>query len=65
MTDHPEFKTEFIQSNGLTFEVLTCGVGDGLALCLHGFPEVAMSWRQQLPALLSMGYRVWAPQQRG
>ena len=65
MTDHPEFETEFIQSNGLTFEVLTCGVGDDLALCLHGFPEVAMSWRQQLPALLGMGYRVWAPQQRG
>ena len=60
-----EITTEFIQANGLTFEVLTCGRGDALALCLHGFPEVAESWRVQMPALAAMGYRVWAPNQRG
>ena len=65
MTDSPKFEVEFVQANGLTFEVLTCGEGDTLALCLHGFPEVALSWREQLPALRKMGYRVWAPQQRG
>jgi len=31
-----------------------------LALCLHGFPEHAISWRHQIPALARMGYRVWA-----
>lgn len=57
--------TEFVQANGLNFEVLTCGEGDTLALCLHGFPEVALSWREQMPVLAGMGYRVWAPNGRG
>ncbi len=60
-----KLQTEFIQANGLTFEVLTCGTGDTLALCLHGFPEVALSWREQMPLLAALGYRVWAPNQRG
>ena len=58
-------QTEFFEANGLTFEVLTCGAGETLALCLHGFPEVALSWREQMVTLASMGYRVWAPNQRG
>ncbi len=60
-----ELKTIFVESNGLSFEVLTCGEGETLALCLHGFPEVALSWREQMLALAEMGYRVWAPNQRG
>ena len=58
-------ETEFVAANGLTFEVLTCGTGDRLALCLHGFPELALSWREQMPVLAALGYRVWAPNQRG
>lgn len=58
-------KTEFIDANDIRFEVLTCGTGDTLALCLHGFPEVALSWREQMFTLAAMGYRVWAPNQRG
>ncbi len=61
----PEVRTEFIESNGLRFEVLTCGEDPRLALCLHGFPEVADSWREQMHALAELGYRVWAPNQRG
>lgn len=60
-----ELTTEFIPANGLRFEVLTCGTGEHLALCLHGFPEVALSWREQMFALADRGYRVWAPNQRG
>jgi pimeloyl-ACP methyl ester carboxylesterase len=56
---------ETIRANGLDFEVLTAGEGDKLALCLHGFPEHAQSWRNQIPLLTGMGYRVWAPNQRG
>jgi pimeloyl-ACP methyl ester carboxylesterase len=56
---------EFIQSNGQSFEVATCGTGDRLALCLHGFPEHALSWSKQLPVLAQLGYRAWAPNQRG
>ena len=43
-----EIRTEFIEANGHRFEVLACGEGDALALCLHGFPEVALSWREQM-----------------
>ena len=34
-------------------------------LLAHGFPELAYSWRHQLPALAAAGYRVVAPDQRG
>ncbi len=56
---------ETIRANGLNFEVLSAGSGDRLALCLHGFPEHAISWRHQFAPLLRLGYRVWAPNQRG
>lgn len=54
-----------VTANGLTFEVVEAGSGDHLALCLHGYPELAYSWRHQIPVLAAMGYRVWAPNQRG
>lgn len=54
-----------VAANGLTFEVAEAGEGDHLALCLHGFPELNFSWRYQLPLLAELGYRVWAPNQRG
>lgn len=54
-----------VEANGLTFEVAEAGAGDHLALCLHGFPELNYSWRHQMPLLAKMGYRVWAPNQRG
>lgn len=41
------------------------GNGNRLALCLHGFPEHAYSWRYQMPLLAKLGYRVWAPNLRG
>ncbi len=58
-------RTLFVKANGLRFEVLEEGAGDRLALCLHGFPEHAVSWRHQAPVLAAMGYRVWAVNQRG
>lgn len=60
-----DFSIIRVNANGLTFEVAEAGVGDQLALCLHGFPELNYSWRHQLPLLAKMGYRVWAPNQRG
>ena len=36
-------QTKFVEANGLRFEVLGQGIGDRLALCLHGFPEHAIS----------------------
>ena len=58
-------QTKFVEANGLRFEVLEEGTGDRLALCLHGFPEHAISWRHQIPMLAGMGYHVWAVNQRG
>jgi pimeloyl-ACP methyl ester carboxylesterase len=34
-------------------------------LLLHGFPELAFSWRKVMPALAAAGYLVIAPDQRG
>jgi pimeloyl-ACP methyl ester carboxylesterase len=36
-----------------------------LALCLHGFPDTAHTWRHLMPALAEAGYRVVAPWMRG
>jgi epoxide hydrolase 4 len=60
-----EIRHEFVRANGLRFHVASCGEGDRLALCLHGFPECWYSWRYQLPLLARLGYRVWAPDLRG
>lgn len=58
---------EQVKANGLSFEVHVAGdpTSDRLALLLHGFPEHAFSWRHQLPLFAKLGYRVWAPNQRG
>jgi pimeloyl-ACP methyl ester carboxylesterase len=59
--------TEFVDAGEMHFEVHTCGDPDAerLALFLHGFPELAYSWRHQLPLLADLGYLAWAPNQRG
>lgn len=55
-----------LRANGLDFHVLADGPDDGpLVLLLHGFPEMARSWRHQLPALAAAGYRAVAPDLRG
>ena len=56
---------QHVYANGLRFNVATCGEGDRLALLLHGFPELAFSWRHQMPVLAKLGYRVQAPDLRG
>lgn len=58
-------KRLIVPSNGIEMEVYEAGEGDRLALLLHGFPEHAVSWRKLMPVLAGMGYRVWAPNQRG
>jgi pimeloyl-ACP methyl ester carboxylesterase len=53
-----------VAANDLEFGYLE--VGDGpLALCLHGFPDTAWSWRHLLPALADAGFRAVAPFMRG
>ncbi len=58
------FKTGSVQANGLQFSYLEAGEGP-LALCLHGFPDSAWSYRYLLPELANAGYRAVAPFMRG
>src|SRR5438105_6051769 len=54
--------------NGLTMHVLEAGFetkGRPCVLLLHGFPELAYSWRKVMPRLAAAGFHVVAPDQRG
>ena len=54
--------------NGLRMHVLEAGyetAGRPCVLLLHGFPELAFSWRKVMPQLAAAGYHVIAPDQRG
>ena len=54
--------------NGLTVHILEAGyetAGRPAVLLLHGFPELAYSWRKIMLPLAQAGYHVIAPDQRG
>ena len=52
--------------NGLTVNILEAGSpGRPLVLMLHGFPNLAYSWRKVMPALAAAGYYAVAPDCRG
>ena len=57
-------KATQIATNGIELEVFSQGQGRPVVLC-HGWPELAYSWRHQIPALVQAGYHVIAPNQRG
>jgi pimeloyl-ACP methyl ester carboxylesterase len=55
-----------VTANGLEFAYLEDGPPDGaLALCLHGFPDSAHTWRYLLPELGRAGFHAVAPFMRG
>jgi len=53
-----------VLANGINLAIYEQGEGPAVVL-LHGFPELAYSWRHQLPALADAGFRAIAPDQRG
>jgi pimeloyl-ACP methyl ester carboxylesterase len=58
--------TEVLDTARGRFAALVAGPPDGpVVLLLHGFPELNISWRHQIPVLAEAGYRVVAPNQRG
>jgi pimeloyl-ACP methyl ester carboxylesterase len=65
----PEIRSRFVEGiNGLRMHVLEAGFetrGRPCVLLLHGFPELAYSWRKVMPTLAASGYHVIAPDQRG
>jgi pimeloyl-ACP methyl ester carboxylesterase len=53
-----------VRTNGIDMHVVEAGKGPLVVLC-HGFPELAYSWRHQVPALANAGCHVVAPDMRG
>ncbi|MFN3217990.1 MAG: alpha/beta fold hydrolase [Acidimicrobiales bacterium] len=65
MTAH-EIRTERIDVDGVGLQVTVAGPDDApLVVLVHGFPELAYSWRHQITGLAAAGYRVVAPDMRG
>ena len=62
-------RSRFVDNiNGLRMHVLEAGFeekGRPCLLLLHGFPELAYSWRKVMLPLAAAGYHVVAPDQRG
>ncbi|MGA5541774.1 alpha/beta fold hydrolase [Mycobacterium sp. NPDC051198] len=55
-----------VDTNGVTLKVIEAGErGNPVVVLAHGFPELAYSWRHQIPVLAAAGYHVLAPDQRG
>ncbi|MET0220873.1 MAG: alpha/beta hydrolase [Tardiphaga sp.] len=65
----PGIRSRFVDDiNGLRMHVLEAGyesTGRRCVLLLHGFPELAYSWRKVMPQLAAAGFHVLAPDQRG
>ncbi len=65
----PGVRARFVDGiNGLRMHVLEAGFetpNRPCVLLLHGFPELAWSWRKIMPALAAAGFHVVAPDQRG
>ena len=58
-------KEKVATAPGIELEVYKFGHGDKLALLIHGFPERAACWEEQIQMLLDRGYVVWVPNLRG
>ena len=55
-------RSRYVTTNGIRLYCLEAGPPDGpCVLLLHGFPELAYSWRAQVAALGAAGYHVVAP----
>lgn len=55
-----------ITTDGHDSFYLAAGPEDGpLVILVHGWPELSLSWRHQLPCLGALGFRAIAPDMRG
>jgi pimeloyl-ACP methyl ester carboxylesterase len=64
MENMTDVRERTVATNGVDLHVVEAGEGP-LVVLAHGFPELAYSWRHQVPAIAAAGYRVIAPDQRG
>jgi pimeloyl-ACP methyl ester carboxylesterase len=61
-----EISEHFAQTGAHRTFYLASGPEDGpLIIFVHGWPELSLSWRDQLPALAALGFRCIAPDMRG
>ena len=60
-----EIEQRVVTVNDVEFTCLAAGDDGPLALCLHGFPDSAHTYRYLLPRLAAGGYRAVAPFMRG
>jgi len=65
MYSEPMPTATMIHTNGVELEVFQAGHGGVPIVLCHGWPELAYSWRYQIPALVSAGYHCIVPNQRG
>ncbi len=64
MSRFPQARPVRLSSGDITLSVHELGSGPAVVFS-HGFPELAYSWRHQLPAVADAGFRAIAPDQRG
>lgn len=62
MTGFPE--PQFVNAGGVTLATYAAGDGQPVIL-VHGWPEIAYSWKNQIGALSDAGYRAIAPDLKG
>jgi hypothetical protein len=60
----PPIKESDIATNGISLHVAEQGEGPAVLFC-HGFPDTSYTWRRQMNAVASAGYRAIAPDMRG
>ncbi|MGH9136184.1 MAG: alpha/beta fold hydrolase [Acidimicrobiales bacterium] len=60
-----DLRQESVNVDGFDIAYLAVGDAGPLAVCLHGFPDSAWTWRHLLPALADAGFRAVAPWLRG
>jgi pimeloyl-ACP methyl ester carboxylesterase len=61
-------RSRFVRTNGIRMHVLEAGFEERdrpAVLLLHGYPELAYSWRKVMPSIVAAGYHVIAPDLRG
>ncbi|MGH8597876.1 MAG: alpha/beta fold hydrolase [Gammaproteobacteria bacterium] len=66
MMNPPQIRSGFVRTPRHTTHYLEAGPADGpLIIFVHGWPELSLSWRHQLPVFGGLGFRAVAPDMRG
>jgi pimeloyl-ACP methyl ester carboxylesterase len=65
-SERTEITEHSLRTDRHTTGYLAAGPEDGpLIVFVHGWPELSLSWRHQLPVLAGLGFRTIAPDMRG